>query len=160
MSRIPTVMRVFGWGAFFLVFFLAFAPPAKNYLNAHVGETLAFIIPFCFTPFIVAGVLGADLVSARLKNIAATRGHEVVAQVVGTAYMGSEGSKRHSHPIIRFDLEVEEGGRIRRASTEVKDLGQSSYRNYPPGTKLLAKFDPQTGSIVLLDSHRNIIESI
>lgn len=160
MSRIPTVMRIFGWGMFFLVFFLAFAPPAKEYLTAHVGQTLAFIIPFCFTPFVVIGIIGADLLNARLRNIAATRGHEVMARIVSATYMGSEGSRHHSRPIIRFELEVEEDGKTIRASTELTDYGKSDSQNYQPGALVRAKYDPQTGSIAMLNARGTVLESI
>ncbi|MFN8399525.1 MAG: hypothetical protein U0X74_05900 [Anaerolineales bacterium] len=160
MNRIPSVLRIFGWGMFFLVFFLEFAPPAKSYLVSHIGRTLAIIVPFCFSPFVVVGIFGADFMNARLRDIAAKQGHEVMARVVRATYIGSEGNEYHSYPIIRFELEVEEGGKTRRASTELIDYGKVDYKNYPPGTEVRAKYDPQTGSIAMLDSKGRVLEKL
>ena len=98
------------------------------------------------------------------EALPADKARELIIAGKAPEYMRVKGllqrNEYHSYPIIRFELEVEEGGKTRRASTELIDYGKVDYKNYPPGTEVRAKYDPQTGSIAMLDSKGRVLEKL
>ena len=164
MSKLPTILRAVGWGAFALLMVLVFIMSFSTFFMDKFDEGLitlaatASMLPICgLTIGAIGGLLRASMLSKRLKRLAATQGKKVVAQIVKISYMGAEGSKHNTVPIYRFDLEVEHEGEIVRASTEVKSRNLDESR-FPPGTKVSAVYDHSTGAIAMLDRNNRVVE--
>ena len=164
MSKLPTILRAVGWGAFALLMVLVFIMSFSTFFMDKFDEGLitlaatASMLPICgLTIVAFGGLFGASMLSKRLKRIAAAQGKKVVARIVKISYMGAEGSKHNTVPIYRFDLEVEHEGEIVRASTEVKSRNLDESR-FPPGTKVSAVYDHSTGAIAMLDRNDRVVE--
>jgi hypothetical protein len=164
MSKLPTILRAVGWTAFALLMVIVFLTSFSTFFMDRFSEgqiTAAGIlitVPICGLMFVAfGGLFGASIVSKRLKRLAAAQGKKVVARIVKTAYMGSQGSKHNTIPIYRFDLEVDYEGETIHASTEVQSRNLDESR-FPPGTKVSAVYDHSTGAIAMLDRNDRVVE--
>lgn len=164
MSKLPTILRVVGWGAFTLLMIMVFIVSFGTFFTSKLDENLislamtVSIVPMIGLTFVTfGGLIGASVVSWYLKRLAASKGKKVVARVVHTQYMGAEGSKHNTVPIYRFDLEVDFEGETVRASTEVKSRNFDESR-FAPGTKVSAVYDHSTGAIAMLDRNDRVVE--
>lgn len=164
MSKLPTILRAVGWGAFALLMVFVFISSFGTFFADRFDEGLitlvatASMVPICGLMFVAfGGLFGASILSKHLKKLAATQGKKVVARVVKTSYMGAEGSKHNTVPIYRFDLEVDYEGETVRASTEVRSRNFDESR-FAPGTKVSAAYDHSTGAIAMLDRNDRVVE--
>ena len=164
MSKLPTILRAIGWGAFSLLMVLVFIMSFSTFFMDRFDEGLitlaatASMLPIgCLTLLTFGGLFGASILSQRLKRLAAAQGTKVVARIVKTSYMGAEGSKHNTVPIYRFDLEVDYEGETIRASTEVRSRNFDESR-FAPGTKVSAIYDHSTGAIAMLDMNNRLVE--
>ncbi len=164
MSKLPTILRVVGWGAFSLLMVIVFIVSFGTFFMDKIDEnilalaaTVSVVPILCLVALTFGGLFGASVVSWRLKRLAATQGRKVVARIVKVSYMGAEGSKHNTVPVYRFDLEVDYEGEVIRASTEVKAryLDQSKF---PPGTSVSAVYDHSSGAIAMLDRNDRVVE--
>lgn len=166
MSKIPTILRVIGWSAFALLMIMVIigsvgAAYIKNISDGGFASLTALsMIPICGLIFITfACLFGASHVSKRLKKLAASRGKKMVARIVKTARMGSEGSRMSQMQIVRFDLEVEHEGETVIASTEIKS-GHFDASKYPAGTRVSVVYDHDTKTIAMLNKNDYVVEYI
>ena len=164
MSRLPTILRAVGWTSFALLMVIVLLLSFSTFFTDRFSEgqiTMAMtflMVPICGLTVVTFGsLIGASMLSRRLKRLAAAQGKKVIARIVKVSYMGAEGSKHNTIPIYRFDLEVDYEGETIHASTEVKSRNFDESR-FAPGTKVSAVYDHSTGAIAMLDRNDRVVE--